>query len=413
MSAWFRFVELLPFATLALLALLACENGGPQNGPDANHQSADAALLDSAYAELVPMDANPDVPALDSTSLDLAEVRDFTTVLEELQTSVDSHYSNESFTLRLANAQGVFFNHSIGDSSENTRYESASTSKLITSTIILDVVENSALGLASHPQEFLDMWTADSADFRSRITLRHLLSFTSGLQSPSNDPFCLSNPSATMPTCVFNIYTSAADNTYEPGNEFIYGGVHLQVAGLMAIRAAESAVGESNWTWQEMFSAFKNKHPELLANSSYDLPSSDNPRLAGGMHWTAADYVDFLGRLATGELLSAASLAQLQTDHTSQASVNITYSPADAISELWHYGLGCWRECHAENWQPSCDQLGTISSPGSYGAYPFIDFSRNYWGILARQGSLGSFEQGYAIFTELRPLVEELAELAP
>lgn len=38
------------------------------------------------------------------------------------------------------------------------------------------------------------------------------------------------------------------------------------------------------------------------------------------------------------------------------------------------------------------------SSPGAYGAYPFIDFDHHYFGILARQGKLGTFREGDQLF---------------
>ncbi|VAW96261.1 hypothetical protein MNBD_GAMMA19-245, partial [hydrothermal vent metagenome] len=35
---------------------------------------------------------------------------------------------------------------------------------------------------------------------------------------------------------------------------------------------------------------------------------------------------------------------------------------------------------------------------GAYGAYPFIDFENGYYGILARQGELGTFQEGIKLF---------------
>lgn len=58
----------------------------------------------------------------------------------------------------------------------------------------------------------------------------------------------------------------------------------------MAIKA-----GNYN-SWTEIFNEFK-EETNLFPNSVYDLPSTTNPRLAGGMHWTANDYSDFLKAL--------------------------------------------------------------------------------------------------------------------
>ncbi|MBC7978136.1 MAG: hypothetical protein H7138_24395 [Myxococcales bacterium] len=50
--------------------------------------------------------------------------------------------------------------------------------------------------------------------------------------------------------------------------------------------------------------------------------------------------------------------------------------------------------------RPNTYDCGTghrSSSAGAYGAYPFIDFDQRYFGIVARQGSLGSGREGVAL----------------
>jgi hypothetical protein len=48
----------------------------------------------------------------------------------------------------------------------------------------------------------------------------------------------------------------------------------------------------------------------------------------------------------------------------------------NAMGEGWVYALGSWVECTSTNYD--CGN----SSPNPYGAYPFIDFHNNYYGIL-------------------------------
>ena len=81
-------------------------------------------------------------------------------------------------------------------------------------------------------------------------------------------------------------------------------------------------------------------------------------------------------------------------------SASVAYSPVlDARGQDWHYGYGAWIECTATY---DCDETTRISSPGAYGAYPFIDLEHGYYGIIARQGRLGTFGEGLDIFDTIR-----------
>jgi hypothetical protein len=104
---------------------------------------------------------------------------------------------------------------------------------------------------------------------------------------------------------------------------------------------------------------------------------------------------------------------QLVADHN--ASTTIAYSPialapTNGLGENWHYGFGLWNECQVAASAPFTCTAGTrVSSPGAYGAYPFWDRSKNYFGIVARQGTLGTFPNGIAIERAVRPTVEQWA----
>ncbi|MDO9181761.1 MAG: hypothetical protein Q7U04_05105, partial [Bacteriovorax sp.] len=195
-----------------------------------------------------------------------------------------------------------------------------------------------------------------------------------------------------------NIATSNANNGIIPGNEFYYASTHLQVAGKMVIQS------KSVSDWQAVFSEFKIQ-TGLFSSSTYDLPSSTNPRLAGGMHWTATEYLGFLRKLAKGQLLNNSSMITYLLDHTANATM--TYSPvkSSTLNEEWHYGYGYWHECQNATW--NCTVASRISSPGAYGSYPFWDRTNNYIGIIARQGTTGTFPYGIQIERAVRSLTKE------
>lgn len=303
-------------------------------------------------------------------------------VESEIRNDLDNYITNVDFTLYVKSKNGNSFLHSTGNSSESVSYQSASTSKLVTSAVILSLVNDGVLSLEDSPQDYISSWPITGN--LSAIKLKHLLSFTSGL---SNAPACINFSVADFESCIDNIINVNADST-TPGDVFYYSPSHLQVAGLMAIKAS------GNTDWSSVFVQFQSE-TGLFLDSNYDLPSANNPRLAGGMHWTANDYLFFLDALYNKQILTDMLISQLSSDQISTASIG--NSPAlIALGEDWHYGYGVWVECKENPY--NCTQVKKISSPGAYGAYPFIDFENGYYGILARQGELGTFQEGIKLF---------------
>lgn len=302
--------------------------------------------------------------------------------------------SDVDFSFSVERQDGRRYSYNRGGSTLQTSYESASTSKLVSAVVILRLVEQGYLSLSDRPQDRIPAWPIGSGDTLYSMTLAQLLSFTSGL---TTEPICLNAGSAIFDDCVNSIATTNAGNGITPGQQFYYASTHLQVAGLMAMRARGLA------TWQEIFTEFKTQ-TGLFPTATYDLPSATNPRLAGGMHWTGEEYMAFLKALKNGSLLNSTSMGQLLADHT--AGVTIAYSPALAgAGEDWHYGLGLWHECQSATF--NCTAGTRVSSLGAYGAYPFWDRSHDYFGIVARQGALGTFPNGIAIERTIRPDVEQ------
>ena len=315
---------------------------------------------------------------------------DMTTLLASASSEVD-------FTYSIERSDGRKFTYSRGSSSLATSYESASTSKLVTSVIILRLVDEGFLHLTDTPQSLISGWPITNSDSLYPMTLKNLLSFTSGLES---EAACINVGASNFETCTKNLASANVGNSVVPGTRFYYSSSHMQAAGLMAIKAK----GYSSW--QNIFSDFKTA-TGLFANSVYDLPSSANPRLAGGMHWTGNDYLAFLKALKSGLLLSSTMMSQLLLDQTASAVI-ANSPPYSDLGEDWHYGLGIWHECQSPSY--NCIPAVRVSSPGSYGAYPFWDRTHNYWGIVARQGALGTYPNGIAVERVVRSKAEQWAQ---
>lgn len=319
---------------------------------------------------------------------------------ETLEKQMDDTLSNlltdTDFTLYLESGEGGIYHYNKGASTLSTIYESASTSKWVTATVILRLVDQGVISLEEQPQDYILGWAIDASDPLFDITLSDLLSFTSGL---ANEPACINLANSNFAACVRQIGEVNAGNGNIPGEEFLYGSTHMQVAGLMAVRAAGVA------DWQELFARFQDE-TGLFPTASYDLPSALNPRLAGGMHWRAEEYADFLREFQYGNLLTEKTKKEMMTDQIADAYI-FDIPSLNEWEEVWHYGLGIWLECpHTEF---DCQTIAYYSSPGAYGAYPFINVDKDFFGILARQGELGTFSKGKTVYDSVAELAEQWA----
>lgn len=306
--------------------------------------------------------------------------------------------TSQDVTVLLETAGGRRYTYNHGTSTPTTSYESASTSKLVTATVIMNLVEQGMLSLDSKASDLIDFWTDDT------VTLQQLLSFTSGY---SDEPLCINNPNTTLEACAQNIWTLNEPKNPTPGTEFSYSGSHMQIAGLMAMKA----VGAT--TWGALFDAWKTQ-TGLFPTAVYDLPSTTNPRLAGGMHWSGEEYLAFLRSLEQGTLLSDASRSALFASQRRIAVVGTSGSPAyDHLMEDWAYGLGNWLECPTATQPDSfdCGEGHRNSSPGAYGSYPFIDFDKGYIGMIAQRGELGEGFKGVLLFRAVQAEIEAWAAL--
>ncbi len=101
------------------------------------------------------------------------------------------------------------------------------------------------------------------------------------------------------------------------------------------------------------------------------------PQLAGGIVVNADDYGNFLRHLLSGDLLLGQQLGTHAVCTNPATCASADYSPM--IDESWHYSLGHWVEddpVHGD---------GAFSSSGAFGFYPWIDASRSWYGIIARE----------------------------
>lgn len=102
------------------------------------------------------------------------------------------------------------------------------------------------------------------------------------------------------------------------------------------------------------------------------------PQLAGGAVSNAASYARFLRATLKGDLKMSTLLG------THAVCTNPQTCPGQALetpipqTETWHYSVGHWVED-----DPVAGD-GAFSSAGAFGFYPWIDASKQFYGIVAR-----------------------------
>lgn len=160
-----------------------------------------------------------------------------------------------NFSVVVGNAtHPKLFEYNHGNMTLDTPVLTASTSKWPMAMMIVGLVDDGTIkSLDDYAHSYVPWWSTDVAnDAKATITLRQLLSFTSGFGSGSpgqenGTDTCMDNstlyPGATYDSCARMIY----DNTTlsgTPGSTFSYNSVHLQLAGAIATHASGLTIQE-------------------------------------------------------------------------------------------------------------------------------------------------------------------------
>lgn len=282
----------------------------------------------------------------------------------------------------------------LGGFSADQRVAIASASKMVSGLVVFRLVDQGLLSLDSTTASVLGWSGANGA-----ITLRQLLSFTSGL-----DRFaaCTSNADITLAECVSAIETAPV--TAPPATLFDYGSTHLHVAA----RMAEVVTGRD---WNAIFGQQLRDPlnlPPDLEYYTYPRQSSgtSNPLPAGGLRMTMNEYASVL-RLVfdKGAWNGAAFIPEAMFDAQSRQpypDVVIGNSPAEASGLDFKYGLTAWLECPTP-----ATGCASISSPGAFGFTPWIDREAGYYAILGMEIESRDEVVSWALLLEqqLKPLI--------
>ena len=262
----------------------------------------------------------------------------------------------------------VLHEQAFGSMTAQTVIPIASASKWLTSATLMTFVDEGGIGLDDPVADHLPGFTGAKRE----ITVRELLSHTTGLPSPA----CEGDPSTTLAACVRSI-ARGGDPTSTPGTEFHYSGVGFAVAGQL--------IAKLNGTSFEQAFAARIARPLGMAHTRFDgstRPHNRNPAPAASARSTVDDYAKFLAMLAHdgtvdgNRILSAASVAEIERDQVS--GLDTSGDGAVQITGIPTYGLGVWRDVVGSE-----DEIQVVSSSGALGFYPWIDRSSSAYGIVA------------------------------
>lgn len=287
------------------------------------------------------------------------------------------------------------FERMYGDFGPDRRVAVASASKMVSGLVLFRLVDQGYLSLDSTTASVLG-WSGP----QGAITLRHLLSFTSGLEP---DADCTSSALVTLETCVAEIATLPP--VAPPGTRFDYGSTHLHVAA----RMAEVVTGAS---WNTIFAQQLGNPLALPAEATYytyprQAVGAANPLIAGGLRTTMNEYSRLLGLVYhrgtwQGQQLAAAALFDAQAREP-YPGVIVGISPLTALGYGFRYGLTAWLECTTP-----ATGCAVVSSPGAFGWTPWVDRDGGYYAIVAME--VGDATDGVVNFSvrlaqDLKPAI--------
>jgi CubicO group peptidase (beta-lactamase class C family) len=290
------------------------------------------------------------------------------------------------------------FEKTYGTFSSTQRVPVASASKIVAGTVLFRLIGQGLLALDSTTAQVLG-W--DGA--RGAITLRHLLSFTSGL---TPNAACINNPFITLATCVEQIRDDPNALVATPGTRYDYGSTHLHVAA----RMAEVVTAKS---WNTIFTEQLGAPLGLAADTTFytlaeQQTGTTNPRVAGGLSTTLDQYarilaISFHRGTYQGFTYAPATLFDAQAVEP-YPGVTIGNSPFASIGLPYRYGLAAWLECNTP-----ATGCSTISSPGAFGWTPWVDRANGYYAILGMyKGGLadnGVVDFSVNLAQQLKPLI--------
>jgi CubicO group peptidase (beta-lactamase class C family) len=332
-----------------------------------------------------------------------------------LQKALDGWLLTENFGLVVGNASGKpLLEYTHGNFSLHTVVETASTSKWPIAMMFAGMVDDGTISsLDALASDFVPWWSKDTScqnasacDAKGNITVRQLLSFTSGFDdgdtaggggSDDDGSTCLDDEHYVLG------YDACARETYDlynlsgaPGATWTYNSLHLQLMGAVAHHASGLGI-------QAIVDKYLRKAYGLNETWCGGPSNPRNPEMAVCLLTTGADYQKFLAAQLTASVLSPAMVAESEKSHND--------FDKGGYQLYGLYGFGHFLECFdsADGFTDACGAAQVHADPGAYGYYPLIDRRHGYYLQLVAYET-AEFYPRSGIPEYLRQLVKPLVD---
>jgi CubicO group peptidase (beta-lactamase class C family) len=325
-----------------------------------------------------------------------------------LKEQLDGWVLTENFGVTVGNSShGTLFEYTHGNfSSTRTQCSLASSSKWPLAMMFVGLVADGTIeSLEVKANKYVSWWSKDPSDLKSKITLRHLLSFTSGFgdgvpgQENSTET-CMDDPSqypniTTYDECAQSIYSNT-NLSGTPGSTYTYNSVHLQLAGSIALAASNST------SIQHIIDKYLIK-AYGFESTTCEIPTRDMPQLAICLDTVARDYAKFLHAQLAASVVPAHLVRESEKDYTPFRTSNYTL--------YGNYGFGHFLECYdsVAGFTEECALAKVHADPGAFGYYPLIDRKNNYFMQISAYET-GKYYPRSGIPEYLRLLIKPLVD---
>jgi len=232
------------------------------------------------------------------------------------------------------------------------------------------VVEEGALDWDTRANEVFSWWTTDKKDKRWGVTLRHLLTQTSGFSKSGTAAYhklklpCM-NPakaaSFSLQACARQIYENCMQLS-APGHEFEANKFHIQIAVAMAAQKKG----------MDALELFENYLYKTVGMSMTHFVGRRNPCTAGGIQSNGVDMDKFLHGYMTYSFLHQSTIRELDTEYVQRRGVKVRTQgfPAYTPYAMGHYSSRAYEAGCSKNITLDVD---VQSARGSTGWRGYID----------------------------------------
>lgn len=218
--------------------------------------------------------------------------------------------------------------------------------KWLAGTAIAGAVNDGKLKWDTLASEVFTWWTKKENDKRSKVTLRHLLTFTSGFVAKprtlagaamqhSHEVVligCLNPPIQnvlySLEQCAKQIYSRSAHRD-DPGTTFQYNSMHLQIAFAMACKA-------TGLTASKYFDKYLWKPAEMTKSS---FGAGANPMVSGGLVSNLNDIDSFLRKYLAYEIVPKEIVDEMDAEYVQKNKCKVRTSGAIRFSQYQNFAM--------------------------------------------------------------------------